>query len=200
MALSFNFRSSIGGFHREDVVHYIEYMNSKHSTQVNQLLGEVDELRAKLAAYESAPDLSGEVARLQAQLEEANARADRADQEKAEAQAACQDALAQIQKLEQTQAEEVSKQLAAMELEAYRRAETVERNAKLRAEQLYRQATGTLAQATTQVDAAAGNLRQMADQVTGQLSQLQIAVESSKIAMQDAVTMLYSICPDPADV
>ena len=200
MALSFNFRSSIGGFHREDVVQYIEYMNSKHTTEVNQLLSEMEALRSKLAQYESAPDLREDVSRLQSQLEEANARADRAEQEKAQAQAACQDALAQVQKLEQTQAEEVSKQLAAMELEAYRRAETVERNAKLRAEQLYRQATGTLAQATTQVDTAAGNLRQIADQVTGQLSQLQIAVESSKIAMQDAATMLYSISPEAADV
>ena len=37
MSASYNFRTAFNGFNREDVVHYIEYINSKHTTQLNQL-------------------------------------------------------------------------------------------------------------------------------------------------------------------
>ena len=37
MAQTHNFRRAMGGFHREDVVRYIEYMNQKHADQVNSL-------------------------------------------------------------------------------------------------------------------------------------------------------------------
>ena len=32
-----NFRTAINGFRREDVVRYLEYLNAKHMTEVNQL-------------------------------------------------------------------------------------------------------------------------------------------------------------------
>lgn len=49
MAETHRFRSALGGFNREDVVHYIEYLNTKHTTQVNQLTSEVEFLRQQLA-------------------------------------------------------------------------------------------------------------------------------------------------------
>ena len=33
MAAPQNFRSAFNGFNREDVVHYLEYLNSKHQNQ-----------------------------------------------------------------------------------------------------------------------------------------------------------------------
>ena len=52
------FRTAIGGFNREDVVRYIEYINSKNTSAVNQLKSEnqslKDELNA-LRANQSAP-------------------------------------------------------------------------------------------------------------------------------------------------
>ena len=35
MAVSKNFRSALGGFNRQDVVRYIEYMNTKHASMVD---------------------------------------------------------------------------------------------------------------------------------------------------------------------
>ena len=55
MAEKHNFRSAFNGFHREDVVKYIEFITSKHNTQVNQLTAENDQLRTKLARAESTP-------------------------------------------------------------------------------------------------------------------------------------------------
>lgn len=48
MAETHRFRSAFRGFNREDVVHYIEYINSKHTAQVNQLNSEIAFLRQQL--------------------------------------------------------------------------------------------------------------------------------------------------------
>ena len=151
---------------------------------------------------------------LKAQLEEAEVRFTQKEQEK-QALALAQDeavallqqqiadltaqrdaALAQIEEVKAQQADAAAKELAAMELEAYRRAEQAERSAKLRAEQIYQQATGTLAQATTQVDNAAMQYKQIAEAVSTQLVQLQQALDGSKNALLDAATTMYSIRPE----
>ena len=48
MAVTHNFRSALSGFNREDVVHYLEFINAKHTAQVNQLTAENEQLREKL--------------------------------------------------------------------------------------------------------------------------------------------------------
>ena len=52
------FRSALNGFNREDVASYLEYLNSKHTAQVNQLTSEADFLRAKLDAVQPTDDQS----------------------------------------------------------------------------------------------------------------------------------------------
>ena len=37
MATPQSFRSAFNGFNREDVVHYLEYLNAKHASQLDQL-------------------------------------------------------------------------------------------------------------------------------------------------------------------
>ena len=46
MANSQNFRSAFNGFNREDVVKYIEYLNGKHSADLNQLNAELERIWA----------------------------------------------------------------------------------------------------------------------------------------------------------
>ncbi len=55
MAETHRFRSALGGFNREDVVHYIEYLNTKHTAQVNQLNSELELLRQQLQQAQSVP-------------------------------------------------------------------------------------------------------------------------------------------------
>lgn len=43
-----NFRSSFHGFNREDVVHYLDYLNKKHDEVRSQLSSETEALRQKL--------------------------------------------------------------------------------------------------------------------------------------------------------
>ncbi len=187
MAVTHSFRKALSGFNREDVVHYLEYLNTKHNTQINQLNSEAEELRKELEALKAIPEDTHEKDELEANCAQLQAENEALTAKLSEAEA-------EVQRLNALLAEH-EQNLASKELEAYRRAEQAERIAKERAEQIYQQATGTLAQATTQVDQAAASFRRIADQVSGQMSQLQLAVDSSRNALLDAATTMYAIRP-----
>lgn len=191
MAVPQTFRGAFHGFNREDVVHYLEYINAKHQSQVNQLTAEADALRSRL---EQQPDsdqaelvesLQAECAALTAQLEAAEAA-------KAELEARC----AALEKQAGEGAGESTAVQASGELEAYRRAERIEREARERAELVYFQANGVLSEATAKVDGIAAEITGMADHVMSQLTQLQMAVSSSKQALQDAASIMGTIRPN----
>ena len=61
---------------------------------------------------------------------------------------------------------------------------------------MYFQANGVLTEASAKVDGVAGKITDIADQVMAQLTQLQIAVSSSKQALQDASSMMGTIRPN----
>lgn len=191
-----NFRSAFHGFNREDVVHYLEYINSKHSNQINQLTAENQELRTALQQKpeedqtELVESLQAQCAELAAQLEaEKNRNAELTGKLEA-LQLCCEEPETQPDPAETMSV------LASEELEAYRRAERIEREAKERAELVYFQANGVLAQASSKVDTISADITDMADQVMRQLTQLQIAVSSSKQALQDASSIMSTIRPN----
>ena len=190
MAAPQNFRSAFNGFNREDVVHYLEYINSKHTNQINQLTAENQELRA--AAQQPVEDLSELVASLQEQCAQLTAQL---EAEKA-ANAELTGKLEALEKSEAPAAADTMSTLASEELEAYRRAERIEREAKERADLVYYQANGVLSEATAKVEGISADITDMADQVMRQLTQLQIAVSSSKQALQDASSIMSSIRPN----
>lgn len=196
--MQMNFRSAFNGFNREDVVHYIEFLNSKHTAEINQLNAELDYLRSHqpAPAAEPAPQVVADedtLAQQAARIRELFDRCKELEQEvetlKSEkAQMAAQaDEDHQQQRSYQSRVEE--------ELEAYRRAERMERIARERAENLYRQANGALADATVKVDDAAKEVSQMTDRVIAQLAELQDAVAGSKQALRDAAATMYTIRP-----
>ena len=181
MAVNHNFRSALGGFNRADVVRYIEYMNTKHAEQISELNTEAEQLREKLQQYENLPQQ-------QARLDELEAKC-------AELTALLEQVKADNALLETKIADSAHEK----ELDAYRRAENIERQAKDRAEHLFQQAAGTLAQATTQVDNAATSFIGVADRITSQIDELRRAVETSKNALRDAATTMYEIRPTYTD-
>ena len=181
MAEVHNFRSAFNGFNREDVVRYITYINNKHNDQVNQLNSEkralTEELTA-LRAQEPVEDLSETVADLEAERDALRDRCAQLEAQLAEALASKESAVNEA------------------ELEAYRRAERMERAAKERAEQIYQQAVAALADATTQVDGAALQFQLLSDRVNSQMAELQAAVEGSKAALVGATATMYAIRPE----
>lgn len=192
MAAAQNFRSAFNGFNREDVVHYLEYLNAKHTNQINQLTAENEALRAQV---DTLPELESQQL-LVASLEEKCAELTRLLEA---AQARCKEL---EQAAAQTPAEDAKPQepapspRASEELEAYRRAERIEREARERAELVYFQANSVLTEATAKVDGISSDITEMADKVMTQLTQLQVAVSSSKQALQDASSIMGTIRPN----
>ena len=82
------------------------------------------------------------------------------------------------------------------ELEAYRRAERIERLAQERAAQMSDRANAVLADATVEVDEAAALIAQISEKVMSQLTELQAAVSGSNQSLRDAAASLCSIRPD----
>lgn len=177
-----NFRSAFNGFNREDVVHYLEYMNTKHQNQVNQLTAELEQLRSHMEQPDET--LAAQVESLQENCAALSQQLEQTEAARAELEARCA-------ALEQRGGESGNE-----ELEAYRRAERIEREARDRAELVYFQANGILTEAAAKVDSIAAEITGKADHVMGQLTQLQMAVSASKQALQDAAAIMGTIRPN----
>ena len=216
-----NFRSAFNGFNREDVVHYIEYVNNKHNIAINQLNNELQALKDELAALRAKPEQDPELlaqleesqkanAALSEELETLRAQIDTLTQEAAaneQAQASgSQEELEAIkQELDDTKQQlEQARQSAATahlnyELEAYRRAERVERMAGERVSRMYDQINGILADAALQADESAAQIGQAADKVAAQMAELQAAINQSRNAMKETATAMYAVRPIKAE-
>ena len=198
MATPQNFRSAFDGFNREDVVHYLEYINTKHNNQLSQLTAENQELRAA-AQKQPAQDLQELVESLQAQCAELTAQLEAEKAANAELTGkleALEARCSELENVEAPAAAETLSTLASEELETYRRAERIEREAKERADLVYYQANGVLSEATAKVEGISSDITDIADQVMRQLTQLQMAVSSSKQALQDATSIMNTIRPN----
>lgn len=201
------FRSALNGFHRDDVVHYLEFLNTRHQTQLAQLNTEIDTLRAQVDALENAvpvPDdtLVQKCEGLQTALSEKDAQLETLQQQLAEAageqarlNAALEEAQARLSQLE-ADLRDARQTKAPEPLDTYRHAETVERESRTRAELVYYQANGVLTQATGKVSSAAEEITALADQAAEALTRLQMAVSGSKHTLQDAAAMMKSIRPN----
>lgn len=185
------FRSALNGFNREDVASYLEYLNSKHTAQVNQLTSEADFLRAKLDAVQPGEDqsetihaLENERDDLRGQLEELKAYC-----------AALEQALEEARNVPAAAAAPVPCS-PAEELEIYRRAERTERMARERADLIYRQTNGILNETSVRVNDMAQQVVPIADQILMQITQLQNTVSATRQSLQDAVVLINTLRSD----
>jgi len=175
MSVPQNFRKAFNGFHKEDVVQYLEYINTKHNNQVNQLTSELEELRGQEDQQELIASLREEIAVLTEKLEAAETK---------------------LEEMESRKPEEVVSTEDPTELEMYRRAERAEREAQEKAELIYYQVNSVLTEAAGKVDSASNEIMEMADQIMSQLTKLQMMVGSSKQVLQDASSLLNIIRPN----
>ena len=61
---------------------------------------------------------------------------------------------------------------------------------------MYFQANSVLTETTAKVDGISSDITEMADHVMTQLTQLQVAISSSKQALQDAASIMNTIRPN----
>ena len=194
MAASYNFRTAFNGFNREDVVHYIEYINSKNTTLVNQLRADLANAQQEVATLRETPPKDSDME----EIEQLKARIAQLEDEVLTAQIAKSDAEAGLEAMTKQRDEAIAAQSAVKnnseaELETYRRAERMEREAKERADAMYAQANAVIANASAKVDEAAQHINGIADQVAEQLSVLQNAILDSKSALKDASASMSNI-------
>lgn len=64
------FRTAFNGFHREDVVRYIEELNTKHAAEISQLRSEIQYLQDKLTQYETLESADTAAPELEQKVEE----------------------------------------------------------------------------------------------------------------------------------
>lgn len=204
------FRKAFNGFHREDVVRYLEFLNARHQAQVNQLNLEIETLRNQAAQAAEQPDPAMEAEResLKARLEECQALGEelkaelaRKDEELEQLRLSLRESEEDRQKLDAERAS-LEAQRASLEeqasvpLDAYRHAQSLERESRNRAELVYFQTSGVLNQASGKVDEAAQEITALADQAAQALTRLQMAVSGSKQTLQDASALMKSIRPN----
>lgn len=166
MAAPQRFRSALNGFNREDVVNYIEYLNNRYTAQIDQLNNQLQESKSTVS-----DDM---IAGLQAQLDAALMRCAELEE-----------------KLSNTQTVDVTR-----ELEAYRRAEEVERKANVRAQEICNQARSALADATTMAESAAEEFNQVAERTTQQLKEYQASIASTVSSFKTAASALNAVDQD----
>ena len=228
------FRTSIGGFNRDDVVHYIETASVEHLKELRQvkdanekleaekaaLRAELDETKKKLTAANAKLDrMTVEDASLQQQVEtlaqeaaelaaDAEARA-----EEAEKQAAAE-ALAGVPQPPVCEPEdepddaEAPEEVPAVsapernytveELEAYRRAEALERNALVRAQRLKEKLSQLCQSAHTrytdsgeELEALSQDLSSVLSRMQDTIADLQVAFDETEEAFEDIQTLSY---------
>jgi len=199
------FRSALNGFNREDVASYLEYLNSKHTAQVNQLTSEADFLRSKLEANHSDPAQQEAVMLLEQERDELRSRLEQLQTDYDALQNRCT-ALEQHLEAAKNEASIPAAPVfapvasvacsPAEELEIYRRAERTERMARERADLIYRQTNGILTEASVRVNEMADQVVPIADQILMQISQLQNAVNTTKQSLQDAVVIVNTLRSD----
>lgn len=194
MSVPQKFRSALNGFNREDVAGYLEYINSRHNAQINQLTSEADFLRTKLENAESGHDQSEVIAALEQERDALRSQVE----ELRERCAALEEALQAAQDTSVPAAIPAAPAVhtPAEELEIYRRAERTERMARERADLIYRQTNGILNEASVRVNDMAQQVVPIADQILMQISQLQNAVNTTRQSLQDAVIIINTLRPD----
>jgi len=198
MSVPQNFRSAFNGFNREDVVKYIEYINAKHTAEVNQLTSENEFLQDKLNALDGGSEANEQLQQAQDQRDALQAQVEQLQERIAQLEA---DLEAALDGQSAPEAPTVTRTAASQhkieeELEYYRRAERIERQARERAEQVYRLTNSALAEASVQVEDAAQSIGELADKVSEQLALLQNAVAGSKQTLRSAAATMYAVRPN----
>ena len=220
MSEALNFRSAFNGFNREDVVHYIEYLNANHAKQIKQLQADLATMQRESFLPDTNEDQEERIAEMQEQFDQQEALLTALNSEKDELLAKCSqlEAVLAVLTAENKDLSDKAAQLEAQlataekdtaaakpqfspcmeeELAAYRRAERVERQANERANALYRNLRVALQDTVTKADEAVNNLDSISGQFSAQLDALRNSLLDSKSGLGNSLCSLNELCALP---
>lgn len=186
------FRPSLNGFNRSDVTEYIEAASLAHQKELRKLTDENERLRTENAS------LSAQLRAAQAALSEACLQMDalrREAEERVQAeaeQAACaaqdkpeEEPLSDGPEQECAVQEDEPADLTDMELEAYRRAEAMERNAIHRAERLTSRMSVLCENARSRYLESSGELAALSEDIKSAISRLEETLADVQVIFDD---------------
>lgn len=189
MAKPNNFRSALNGFHREDVVNYIEYLTGKHRSELSRLQQENEELadrcaqlEAQIAAQEETPAPAEELELLK---QEHAAELDQQEKLFGERIAELEAEIARLNS--------ESEKTKQTELETYRRAERMEREARVRAERIRIHAGEILDSAAARIRENAAGMEDAASALNEKLDAFCRSVDASREELLSAADALKDL-------
>ena len=180
------FRTSMGGFNRADVANYMESMAAEHSRVKKQLQEENETLSARLA------ELDQKAAAQEAQLQELQKKLTDTETALSSTEAALEEALIMVEEQEALRAAQEAAQTepdpdyAAMELEAYRRAEAMERTAQERSVRMRRKVGDFLDTLSTRYEQTGQEVEALSADIQTNLSRLQEALSDLDLIFEEA--------------
>lgn len=187
MPVTMNFRTAFNGFHREDVVRYIDAMNTQHKQAENALQDQIHQLEQELEESKNCADCSAE-------LEACRTAMEKQEKEAQERFATYEKMILELEEqLSQLKATGVKRDLEQEELEIYRRAERTERLAKERVNQMYDSANALLAQVQEQLSQRGHAIEETAAEVAQKLTEVQFAFREGAETAQKAAAALQEM-------
>lgn len=158
------FRTSMGGFKRSDVTNYIENLCAEHMKIQKELRDDRDDLFARLnKSQEELQEQTDTVETLRQKLRETEMALSSTETALNEA----------MEMIEEQQAAEPSPDYAAMELEAYRRAEATERLASERALRLRQKLDDLLDGVSARYEQSGQEIQVLSEDLRNNLQRLQ---------------------------
>lgn len=182
------FRTSMGGFNRADVANYMETMAAEHNRVKKQLQEENASLSARLAELEQqAAAQAAQLQELQQKLTDTETALSSTESALEEALVMIeeQDALRAAQEAAAEQAEQAP-DYAAMELEAYRRAEAMERTAQERSVRMRRKVSDFLDNLSARYEQTGQEVEALSEDIQTNLKRLQEALSDLDLIFEEA--------------
>ena len=157
------FRSSLGGFHRGDVANYIENLCAEHQKQ----------LKAEKAECEAALEQLNDVRAL---LEDKTAQVKALEEELAQTRTALDETQKMLEEALSMEPDEPEEDYHSMELEAYRRAEAMERATAERSARVNRQLGDLVEETAGRYEQVGQDIKSLSEDLGLNLQRLQEAL------------------------
>ena len=186
------FRSSLNGFNRSDVVAYIESLCAAHQAELQQVRNEnealndqLEQLRIDLASQTQRADA------LQQELEDTKTAL-------ASTETALDEAMVMLTEEQTREPEEETPDYSTMELEAYRRAEAMDRSSSERAARLSQQMTDLLEQVSGRYEQTGQEIQALTEDIRINLKRLDEAMSDLDVIFEETTQSFDGM--DPADI
>jgi len=173
------FRSALNGFNRSDVANYIETSSAQHQTALQELQKQIDTLTSDLAQAQAALDAqTSRSAELQKQLEETETALKSTEE-------ALDEAMTMLTEEPAPAEQEEVPDYESMELEAYRRAEAMERASTERAAKLNQQLSDLLDQVSGRYEQTGQEIQALTEDIRINLKRLEEALSDLDVIFDE---------------